>query len=99
MGKKKINIEYALNAPNTEVFPYIVLADGTLSQVKILKSEKKGDQSISKAMPIWFYATSLENAEEIADKLKTTCSLIFICKIDKIVEGVPFEDVINYAND
>jgi hypothetical protein len=98
MGKKRINIEYALKAPNIEIFPYIVLADSTLSQVKILKDEKKNNK-ISKAMPMWFYATSLENAEEIADKLKTTCSLIFICKIDKIVEGVPFEDVINYAND
>lgn len=99
MGKKKINIEYTLKAPNIEVFPYIVLADGTLSQVKVLKDENKIDRSISKAIPIWFYATSLENAEEIADKLKTTCSLVFICQIDKIVEGVPFEDVIKYAND
>lgn len=70
---------------NKELFPYIVIGNGVTDRPLHL-SGILSKRKIRYPIPTYQYATNMDIARSIADKMKEWNETVWICKVEEVIE-------------
>ena len=73
------------SAYNKDIYPYIVLGDGVVDDSVITNSLLMTGKT-NNPIPTFSYAQTMEKAKEIAKRMSEWNSLVWICKVEEVIE-------------